>query len=817
MKPTRCQTNYSPDQNADTVYTSLLEEGTYFDLFYGLNHSGQSGAQGGNFSILSSQRSTANDVWQEVDNSLMQGLWANFKPYEMMIPYRISIAIRFAGVINGNISYSYTKIFTNNYKPSDIYNLFVAKTDTTTSFTHQNRTFKLADFLNGPIYRDDTGVAVGFYFLTYSFQFARNRTSTGAVGNYSLPIPMVGYFVNNEDEANQCPSYLTSYRQTEWAMYGIGQSAPYGDSNRPSWGPGIRTNSSSYPDVSGLYIDVNSALSEGIYTNYFYYSNSSNGSASKLITSYFTNLQGWNGKAPLVDSIGAYGVAISSWTEANVRAYYEKWSSQEVQKSLFLPEGRYDFCNLIPLVTGLDIWHHMSLYPVWTELTVNDNTYPQQNANFWFAEVSNSNEFMGNLIRGNDPDLADKVPDWILQDDSSLNTYDSDDKPEPGGGDQDEDDPSTEPEADGKGEAPIYGDSVYQIVSRVGTEGSERYYILRGIDAAKFLQLLWQQPKTFYQALQMIGTSAATSIFDYISSFTYYPCTFDTLSIGSDLIGNLSPIYLGTGAQFTNLDGTQLELNHLNRQTFSIPYCEWNLGSLGFGFRNNFLDMNPYSKLTITLPYAGTYELDLASVAAVQSLSSTTIYLRVAFDLISGTLSYYIYSYPNDTLLLTKTIKIGVDISLSGNNAAQQAAQMLLAGNAAGSRLLNGVSSIGSSISKGNLLGVVSEVAQLPLTLSTSYVETSLASRQIPVTAGSFGGTYSTIFEIQTPFLTYYRPRVANPSNYGHTIGYLWEGTAKISTLTGYTVCRNVDLRGINGTEEELNELKQILETGFYA
>lgn len=55
---------------------------------------------------------------------------------------------------------------------------------------------------------------------------------------------------------------------------------------------------------------------------------------------------------------------------------------------------------------------------------------------------------------------------------------------------------------------------------------------------------------------------------------------------------------------------------------------------------------------------------------------------------------------------------------------------------------------------------------------------------------------------------------VVNNSRFGHTVGYLCNIVGKLSTFSGFTVCANPHITGINCTDSEKEELKRLLEEG---
>lgn len=421
------------------------------------------------------------------------------------------------------------------------------------------------------------------------------------------------------------------------------------------------------------------------------------------------------------------------------------------------------------------------------------------NDNIYLGEMLANGTTTGNMLQGGE--IADSTQAGI--DDIIQGTPYTPVTPGPGGGD----DPSNPPTPSGKNEGKITGDGTTGHKTREFGSGSITYYALSISDAATFKNLLWAQPKNFYEAIQISGKQNA-SIFDYISSYRYYPTDITSLGIS---LGASSDIHLGTGAIFKQTDGTDYKLQPLSNFYTQFSWCSWSLSAFN-GWRNNFLDYSPYCKLSIYLPYAGTFDLDVQTVAAMVDITTATINVTVCIDINTGSLTYYVDA--NGFLILDKTLKLGIDLPLSGNDAIQQSVAILQSNYHNGSQAIGMATNLATS---GDALSALTAVAQLPFNVGEMALASSLANRQIPTQVGGFGGTLSTVTMGQDPYITIYRQKVANPDNYGHVVGYLTESKHTIGELIGWTICTNVDLTGIPATSSERSMIAQILQSGFYA
>lgn len=371
-------------------------------------------------------------------------------------------------------------------------------------------------------------------------------------------------------------------------------------------------------------------------------------------------------------------------------------------------------------------------------------------------------------------------------------------------------DPTNPPVPSGKAEPKITGDNVNGYQNREFHASSNSYYYLTDAELKNFIDILWGQPASFYEAIQIAGKQTA-SIFDYITSLRLYPFDINVLFTQH----SLSPIFMGTGATLLLTDSTEAQLQKLTDYIHYTTLCTFDLSEFT-GWRHNFLDYSPYTKVSLYLPYAGTMDLDCQMISAFSDIASCTITVDFAIDLQSGVLTYYVLA-DSSYLLATQNVKVGIDIPLNGNDSLQQSINMVRNTYSNATRLLAGASGIAVNTMSGNIAGVASEALTAPIGIAEMALNTSLASRQIPVNTMPTSGSISSMIAGQDPFITIYRQKIANPANYGHAIGYKTESTHTISDLSGWTICRNPDLSGISATEGEKRLIADILTTGFYA
>lgn len=432
--------------------------------------------------------------------------------------------------------------------------------------------------------------------------------------------------------------------------------------------------------------------------------------------------------------------------------------------------------------------------------------YVGENNHLYLGYMDASGITNGTMLQGKDiKDSTQAKIDDIIQDTPYTPKV-----PTPGGDGGDGQYPGPSPS--GENQPDYKGDSIPGRTGRgnLGNIGaSATYYVLSDNLMGNFNDKLWGQPSDFYEALQFT-LNATPSIFDYIISCTYYPLNL------SGYKGSAQEVYMGTGAKF-GLNEYVLNTLSANLDFGSISLTDSVFHPYTDG--EAFLNLSPYTQISITLPYAGSYDLNASEVVG------GTLSLEGDLSFITGKITYTLTlttpegaSYP----ILKHSAKVGCDMKLSGADGSRQAASMVGAGiNWAKSLMGAGGSlvSTGKAAAGGDVKGMVSGMADstnkiLDFTQDTANL--ALAAKEIPLQVGNSDG-FDAIFSTQSAFITAYRPKLSNPPNYGHATGYLTEGTSTIGSLSGFTVCRNPDLKGFSAMDEEKAEIQQILTTGFYA
>ena len=225
----------------------------------------------------------------------------------------------------------------------------------------------------------------------------------------------------------------------------------------------------------------------------------------------------------------------------------------------------------------------------------------------------------------------------------------------------------------------------------------------------------------------------------------------------------------------------------VNGEKISQNFSKQTIGSVAIAEHyKNFLDYAPYTNVIIYLPYIGFKELDTSLVMG------KTLRIEYTLDVITGGCLAQIYV--GKIRLYEFTGNIGVDISITASNRAQVESAYINAG----------VGVVSSAMS-GNVTGAVNSI----IGAATSQYHYSGTGNPNPSCVASTNRTCYVVID---------RPQYQPLKAFNHTRGRMCCLSKTIGNLKGYTVCDgNIDISGVSATDEEKDEIVNILSTGFFA
>lgn len=197
---------------------------------------------------------------------------------------------------------------------------------------------------------------------------------------------------------------------------------------------------------------------------------------------------------------------------------------------------------------------------------------------------------------------------------------------------------------------------------------------------------------------------------------------------------------------------------------------------------DSFLDLPPYSELTLYLPYYGYIQLDM------DMFNGHSIDVKATYDILSGTITYYIF-YDDTFMVNTYTAKMAVDVPITLQTSYDR--DRAIQNNIATS--LSGFMSAGAGMMSGNPIGMVMGISSLNTSVSPQNTA-PIKVEGMTVEQGSLYLPSKCAVILRRPVTT------KKGASFAKNNGYLYCKTAKLSDLTGLTIVKNPSIR-FNGSE----------------
>ena len=227
---------------------------------------------------------------------------------------------------------------------------------------------------------------------------------------------------------------------------------------------------------------------------------------------------------------------------------------------------------------------------------------------------------------------------------------------------------------------------------------------------------------------------------------------------------------------------TNITLPYLSSQ-----YVEVDCGTLNVQeFWGSYLDYSPYTKMSLYLPYIGIIPLDIDDVM------NASIAVKYHVDVLSGACVAYVLC--NGTQLYTYVGQCSSNVPITSNDFTNT---------------VNGILGIAGSIGKLAADGG----ASAPTEAAGIAANAINALKPNIQKSGAMSGTGG-LMGVQTPYLICQRPRQSVPASQNTFTGYPANITAKLSDLSGYTEVDSIHLDGLSATQEEQQEIIDLLTSG---
>lgn len=292
--------------------------------------------------------------------------------------------------------------------------------------------------------------------------------------------------------------------------------------------------------------------------------------------------------------------------------------------------------------------------------------------------------------------------------------------------------------------------------------------------------------------LKMNGENPINSVV----SVQYVPIDIDAYMevTGADVVIGSNLINIGTIENPVKLTGTVVTTD-----TISID-----LGSAKIKpINKNFLDYEPYTKYVAYIPYCNFVELD-ASIITGHELT-----FQLICDLLAGTCEGVVrvdgqmYKTVGGNFMTQCSVQ-GIDNSSYVNGIISSTGKMV-----SGAGAIIGATALGATT--GNVGMALLGIASGGATLAGGAYDFATTPKEYVATGKSIGliGQYLP----QHVCIYRYSCQDISDSNFGNFVGYACEFSAKLSGLSGLTICHN-PIINCAGNQQEIDEIKQLLESG---
>lgn len=248
-------------------------------------------------------------------------------------------------------------------------------------------------------------------------------------------------------------------------------------------------------------------------------------------------------------------------------------------------------------------------------------------------------------------------------------------------------------------------------------------------------------------------------------------------------IGGSKNVHFGTIDSGVSM--SYLSTNYVQLDCGSVA-CEKYVGC--------FMDNDPYTKISIYLPFIGIRQLSADDVIG------GSIHVVYNIDVLTGACACFIehstrgvlYSYNGSCITNVPLTSVNFSGAIQNAVAAIGSAIGVVAGMATGAAPLTAMSAAG---------------------LMTSAANTALNSKAQVQRSGNLGGSAG-IMSIMTPYVIIERPALSVPNNVQKYTGQTSNITMSLNDCKGFTMCEYIHLDNISATSEEIVEIESMLKAG---
>ena len=244
----------------------------------------------------------------------------------------------------------------------------------------------------------------------------------------------------------------------------------------------------------------------------------------------------------------------------------------------------------------------------------------------------------------------------------------------------------------------------------------------------------------------------------------------------------VKPASAGTGTVKIGNVSTDVSMNKTSSQYVVVDCGTINVRE----YWGAYLDYAPYTQCEIYLPYVGTKQI------SVDDVMNKAVHVVYHVDILSGACNAYVKC--GDSVLYTFVGQCSSSIPISGNDWTN---------------VLNGAISVAGKIGLAMATGGATALMS-GLGAASSIISSSKPTVERSGAMSSTGG----LLGIQKPYLILTRPKQALPENQNKYTGYPSFITMALSDCTGYTEIDSIHLENMTCTDEEAQEIENLLKSG---
>ena len=285
----------------------------------------------------------------------------------------------------------------------------------------------------------------------------------------------------------------------------------------------------------------------------------------------------------------------------------------------------------------------------------------------------------------------------------------------------------------------------------------------------------------------------STNPSQYILSVDYYPIDLNDAGILG--LSTTPDVYIGDATY------TVGSFHKFYRSTVAGGYDLLDCGSIDLTklTKNDYVNYAPFSRAQIFLPMCGFNDIDIDIIVG----HSVKVYLAIDFD--SGKGTYYL-DRDDNTLIMIKDCKIGIDIPIGSSNANEKARNNLMIG-------LTALTGLGGSLIAGLANPVAGVMAGIGTAVST--IKGAINANVTDFKAGTTSGGNAALFSPTKPTIRIYTKNVN--MTYKNVIGVPVDIACPMAQVQEdyFFQISECHLENVTGAlSNELDEIETLLKKG---